>query len=106
MWSRHVVPLARGEWLEGGPIEEPDGEPADEHDAEEHEDEGDVRLTFGVTAAAERTHRPDYPVSQRSGCARPRPRDRAPSRAPPPARRSRAACLRRAARRVRPSRPA
>ena len=37
--------------LEGGPVEQPDGQAADEDDPEEDEGEGDVRLTLGIAAS-------------------------------------------------------
>ena len=35
-------------WLEGGSVKEPNRQSADRDDAQEDEDEGDVRLTLGV----------------------------------------------------------
>jgi hypothetical protein len=42
--------------LEAGPVEEPDCETADEQDAEEDQDEGDVRLVLRVVAREETAH--------------------------------------------------
>ena len=48
-----VFPLARmvGRSLEARPVEEPDRQPADEHDPQEDEDERDIGLALGIAAA-------------------------------------------------------
>ena len=43
--------------LERRAVEQPDRQAADEHDPEEDEQEGEVRLSLGIATAGERPHR-------------------------------------------------